>query len=1187
MRIKNLRIIGFKSFCQPTEISFHHGLNAIVGPNGCGKSNISDALKWIMGEHNVRQLRGDRLEDIIFAGSHEQKPHGMAEVTMTVENNGGGLPPQYQDFSEVEITRRVFRSGESEFFINKKPCLLKDLREIFMDTGLNPRAYSIIEQGSIMDIVNSSPQDLRKLVEEAAGITKYRERKAATIRKMEATRENLDRVNDIILEVQRQVKTTQRQANEAKRFLVFQRETGRMEAALYFLQYEDLRRRWEEAAAEHAERAGEGEKVRHRIAVAEARLEEGRVNLLTTEKELVAAQETYYRHSGRLEVTENQIRHLEERLKDHEESRRKAAASRVALGRRRLEVEAAHGQSVRDLAATEASLAAIEPLLEDGRRRERALEEEDARRRENHEARRRELGRISTEKVSLLEAVTSGEAKLAGDEHFLGACETEGRRLLGQRGEYEQALAALEESSMGTAQRLELASSRLSAAVDETALLEKGLEEEASGGREAARALTEAEGRLSSLRNLRQAGDNLKDGARGLYRLASGGAAGEGGFLGILGDLVRVDKEYRRAIEACLSDRLEAAMVRDEAAALSLAGKLKAEGSGTGTVIPEASWPKSVDDRPVPGTLGPAWRFVRTNNGFSGLIRRLLRDVYLVDDLGAALALWRSSAGGASFCTLDGDMVHAWGGITVGRAGAPAHGVLELAEEIESLEAQAAKLAQRRDRHDREADRLRQCLAEAKTAREAMEKEKHELERRRDGFLSESSRLGRELEQTALRLAGIEEEVRRRLADRERERASLASSRGRLQELAGRESGVARRLEELEREMTGADEGRRELRSRVAEMEVAQASLAQKKVSQEEARARWLHEAEEIRRGTEELKASEADLSRKSAEAAEGLETSRRQMEDLKASAARTGEEVDRLQGVHRDLSAAQAARGEELKELRRDWEGLSERLSAVGIQMAEYRTRMEETVSRCQAETGFDFSPEKIRELDDYPRQEPEVLRQRAHRLKGRMARIGPVNMTALEEISKLKERQTFMTTQKEDLEKAIESLHEAIRKINKTSRDRFAETYALVETKFTETFRTLFNGGEAVLQLEEGVDLLEAGILIFAKPPGKKMSKLNLLSGGEKAMTAIALLFAIFAVKPAPFCLMDEVDAPLDEVNIERFLKLIDDNLTGSQVVLITHNKQTMERASNLVGVTMESPGISKLVTVRLSGN
>jgi chromosome segregation protein len=1186
MNIKSLSVHGFKSFCHPTTISFHRGLNSIVGPNGCGKSNISDAFKWVMGEGNIRELRGDRLEDIIFAGSREYKPLGMAEVSMIIETAGGAMPAQYADFTEIEITRRVYRSGETECFINKKPCLLKDIREIFMDTGLNPRAYSIIEQGSIMDIVKSSPTELRRLLEEAAGITKFRERRTSTLRKLEATRENLARVSDIIGEVGRQVKSVQRQAGEARKYLVFQKELKKIEAALFHRQNEELKDRRERVSERHGALAGESEDVRHRITVAEAGIEEVRTTGLSLEKELNTAQEAFYRAAGRLDVAENQVRHLEERLADQRRATVRNTEETAQLTAR-IEAQAAEARAAADdLARTVAVLAEIEPALGELLRDEAAREAQAAEKRARHEKERQELTAVVREKRTLVESVTSTEARLGGDERFIADYAAEAERLTGVARELAGERVLVETEAATVAETLAEAAVTIGARKSELAGTETRLKESAGRIEEGIRSLAAVQSRHHSLENVQKQGENLRAGSRRLYQLAS--AAGQNGnFIGVLGHLIEVEGEYRRALETALSDRLEAVLVKGGDRALALAGNLKKEGVGGATVVPDGAWADpGTDSRPAPkGTLGAAWDFVKTKNGTAGLIRHLLRDVYLVPDLARAMELRAKSKHAVTYCTLDGDIVHAWGGVTVGGEEASSRSVLWVAGELKKL--------------SREAETIRRALTldeeEAAGLKESVAALREELTRLEEWRLREESRgqaqrqrivtLDREHAEVTARAAAIRADVERRVKERDKDTAGLETARERLGLLDETEKKLAQAVESYEREAAGTDETRREIGRRIAELEVRKASALEKRRSGEETVERLRRGLAEARGRCDELDREAAELNARAVEAEQGITAQRETIAALKESSGTLGVEVERLQKEHRELTDGLNRRSDELKKLRLRLDEVSAGLTEAGIEMADLKARMEEIADRALAETGFSFTPEQLAELALYMEAPVEEVRERAQRMKTRLAKVGPVNMAAVDEIGALRERLTFLTTQKDDLEKAIESLNEAIRKINRQSREMFADTFTAVAAKFASTFKTLFNGGEAVLSMDEGVDLLEAGIHIFAQPPGKKMTKLNLLSGGEKAMTAIALLVALFAVRPSPFCIMDEVDAPLDEANVERFVRLVTTEMAGSQLVLVTHNKQTMEKSDNLVGVTMETPGVSKLVTVQLS--
>ncbi len=1184
MNIKSLRMIGFKSFCLDTEISFHDGVNAIVGPNGCGKSNIGDALRWIMGEQNVRHLRGDRIEDIIFSGSRDMKPTGMAEVSMLIEAGPGGLPIQYKDFSELQVTRRVYRSGETECFINKKPCLLKDVREIFMDTGLNPRAYSIIEQGSIQDIVNSSPQELRRLIEEAAGITKYRERKVATIRKMEATKENLARLQDIIGEVERQVRAVTRQASEARRYQVFQKELRRMEGSLLCLAFRDYRIQHDELASRHDLLQQGEDRLRLALQVAETTHDELKVRSLDAEQRFNEQQEAHFRLAGRIEVCEQEIRHLAERHADTANLRDRTRVDLAVLSPRIAELGIRRAELDKNLAEVVQRIGRIEPELASIADQDREHEIRFAQGRISHDAAQRDLEATAAKKRELLGVITSAEARIEHASSALAAQHAEREEVAGRKSAHDASIGALATERDGHAARREALAAELAVIRGKAGDAASAKSKAAGAVSELLREITRHESRLEYLRKTREQGEDLKGGARHLFKVAAREQAAR--VLGVLGHQISVTAGHERAIEAILASAVETLVVQDTATARSLIDRMQSEGKGgcTISVVPDGVPPPSAAR--LPKGLQTAAGLVTADDRVAPLARRLLERSYVADSLDAALDFMAEHRKEHPIvATMQGLVLHPWGGITISGNVDPAS-VIGTGREIRSLEKNIAGTRATLAKTETEVVRFDDLLAGLEKSRADIQDRIGETERRLAALAAEANHLGHERDALERRLGQLGEHFARKEAEQQEDRRRLGEATGAIEALAAEEDRLGRLVEELRRSAEDHGSTRDDIRRRMSESQVALATEQEKHRSLREmldAVAADITQSErkavELAGTIEEYDRRMADISRSKTEQEETL----RELRDRKGVAAG---DLEGAQAAYREVTGKSAAQQESIKKLRAELDRAVRERSSIDVSMAEFRTRQEETAARALAETGYVLDqPETGQDLDEYLSIPIDELRDKTNRVKARMAKIGPVNMAAIDELGELKERHVFMTSQRDDLLAALASLQEAIQKINRTSRERFSETYEAVAAKFSETFTVLFNGGEARLELEENLDILDAGLHIYAQPPGKKMQKLSLLSGGEKAMTAMALLFSIFAVRPSPFCLMDEVDAPLDDTNVERFIKILSSVTKDSQIALITHNKRTMELADNLVGVTMESPGVSRLIAVQMS--
>jgi chromosome segregation protein len=1185
MNIKSLRMIGFKSFGVDTEISFHDGVNAIVGPNGCGKSNIGDALRWIMGEQNVRHLRGDRIEDIIFSGSRDMKPTGMAEVSMLIEAGQGGMPALYKDFSELEVTRRVYRSGESECLINKKPCLLKDIREIFMDTGLNPRAYSIIEQGSIQDIVNSSPQELRRLIEEAAGITKYRERKAATIRKMEATKENLARLQDIIAEVERQVRAVTRQASEARRYQVFQKELRRMEGALLCLALREYRLQHDELAGRRNLLQEEEDRLRLGLQVAETTNDDLKVRLMEAEQRFNDQQEAHFRLAGRIEVCEQEIRHLGERHQDTINLRERTREELAALAPRIADLAQRRTELAGSLAEARDRIARIEPELEAMREEDRQHEVRFTQGRQTYEAFLRDMEKIAGRKRECLGAISSTEARQEHATTALTARQAEKHDISARKKAHDARIESLAVERASHVSRREEFSAKADDLRREIGAAAAAKSKAASAASELLREITRQESRLEYLKKTRAAGEDLKGGAKQLFKIAASEHAAT--VLGILGHRLSVTAGYERAIESILASAAETLVVEDAATARALIDRMQSDGRGGCTLSVVPATGATAPAIPLPQGLTAAAGLVTADDRVAPLVRRLLEGCYVAESLDTALDFMAGEQTSRPVvATMDGLVLHPWGGITIHGTADPAS-VIGTGKEIKSLEKGIAGMRETLAKAEGEVRRLDDLLAAHDRSRGEVQDRIGEIDRIVTALDAEKNHLVHERDALERRAAQIGTQLSQMEAEQERDRQRLAEFRQTLEALAVDESRLVQAVEESRR--TAEDHGstRDDIKRRMSESQVALAT--------EQERHRSLL-------GLLEATASEIALSEgKSASLEEaiaefdgriaGLDQARTKQDELlvelRGGKAVAAGELESAQAIYRDFTDRATSQQESIKKLRGDLDRTVRERSAVDVSVAEYRTRIEETATRATAETGYELDDPGIdEELGEYLSLPADDLREKANRAKSRMAKIGPVNMAAIDELGELRERHGFMTGQRDDLLAALASLQEAIQKINRTSRERFSETYEAVAAKFAETFTVLFNGGEARLELEQNTDVLEAGLHIYAQPPGKKMQKITLLSGGEKAMTAMSLLFAIFAVRPSPFCLMDEVDAPLDDSNVERFIKILSSVTRDSQIALITHNKRTMELADNLVGVTMETPGVSRLIAVQMSG-
>ena len=1169
LKLERLELSGFKSFVDPVELRFAGGVTGIVGPNGCGKSNLSDAITWVLGEQSAKSIRADTMEDVIFNGAEQRRPLGMAEVTLTFLADPGFAG---SDDGTVTISRRVFRSGESQYRLNGKLTRLKEIRDLLMDTGLGVRAYSVIEQGKIGLILSGKPQERRRLLEEAAGITRYKARRKIAEVKLEEATANLLRLDDIVSEVERNLRSLKRQAGAARRFQQRQAELAELERGVGL-------GRWAALAAELAGRR----------------------------RELTAGQSVAAERGAELHRGEAELAALRERVEElasglAERNRRQAELAAVIEGRQQfqtgarrtiaeIDARSAAGRELAERIAAESAGRAAAAAELDERRSGLVGEHDDAARRvEADGARLREVERAAAAGETRLEELRRGllESLAALDElrHRIhrDQIETEKgsyrqRHLLDElsenEGELAEAAAALEDARRRAAELTERAAAEERALADARENLERLLASEAAAadsvrGLEQERAVT-AERQRFLAELAAGAEDQRRDLAERLAEIGLPDAER-------LGARIRALRGWEKSLDLYLGDLVEAVLVPRERSSLDLAAALAERGRGGASFVrglgaespaaPPAP-PAPPNDPAVVATLAEAL-------GLDPALAAALPAAFLVESAADAERLARVFPG-ADF--LSRERVWARGGLLHLQADEAEPGLLErtseladLSEALPRLEAgcraardELARLVRERSaaaeeirRVDAERSAVQQDLAATRARRDELDTRHRRLAEAEAALRRERDSLGGELERraeaqrvsgaelTRLETAHAEREAEFDRAqaetaavrgERESLRALGAGRRGQLDVLAERLLALDQQIQRLERE---AEAARRQL----AAWEEESAGLEQRRAELEEGIARAAGELQEA------LESRAAGASEVVAEQ-ERLESERQRVRDSEAEVARERDALDEARRAVEELRVVLAG-------LEHDATHLA----------AEFR-------ERCGAE------------LPESPGEPPANLAELEAdlaRLRQQLEAMGPVNVLAAEEFDSEEERHRFLTEQRADVVRSVESLRQTIREIDLTSTERFRETFHAVNEQFSRTFVELFRGGEAEMRLMDEEDVLECGIEIVARPPGKRLQNLMLLSGGEKALTAIALLFALFRIKPSPFCILDEVDAPLDDVNTLRFVGMLRQLAKETQCIVITHNKLSMEVAATLYGVTMEERGVSKLVAVEL---
>jgi len=1266
MHLERLEISGFKSFSDRSELAFDRGVTAIVGPNGCGKSNVADALTWVLGEQSAKSLRGDKMEDVIFSGSDARKPTGAAEVRLRFGNvivppsvlkelgeespgtgnwepgtgtNGNGNGHHAGTAAlidsvtrEVEVTRRLFRSGESEYLIDGQTCRLKDIHELLMDTGLGAKAYAIIEQGKIGMILSSRPTDRRQLIEEAAGITKYKARRRAAELKLEAAQQNLTRLEDIIYEIDKQRGSLKRQAAKARRYTRLRDEMRRWEKVLFARRYRSLSEAIESARARLSEARSNEAAASARLAEVENELGRIRIELASADAAATEAREAVHAHELEINRRQQQIaldtqqaEMLKKRAEELEQERLQLEArrepERVALEGRRL--AAAEATTARDEAAGLATAAA-----EEYTRAWMAIEalEQDV------EKARADVYTVLNTITALTAAHDSAAAQRERAVEANSRLDLEAREISAELERARAQRAAAAEALHRAHEGLE--SARMARAARESELAGARLEHEWRS-REVRTREQELAGMAARLHSLEEI-DTHRGGFADAARMVLVNANGKVGQMGAVADFIEVEPRYERAVEACLGDLLQHILVErleHVSAGLKLirqehAGRCgfvvgRPDGSaevhdGSGTVVHHAG-----SLAQVPAGVVPLSSVVRVGGPFPSAIQAVMGGALIADSFEAASRVAPTIP--FPVATLDGDVFYGKHVVTGGDK-TESRGILATKREIKELREKITEARAALDRLAAEAAGFEQAMALATAAIAGLTDEIHRQEKSIVGVQGQTERANDDEARLRQRvdLVGSEvNRVREEITGLDNRQAEARESIARLNE---DKTASEITLSETQRRLGDARDAAEDLSAKAAEARANHAGLVERS-------AAAIAEVSRL----EELA---ADLERRVASCTRDVALMRDQRERLLQAIVDgqrlMDEDVAKLDGLKQDMVRAderamdikQSAERQEatIRDARRAVDALRALAAEVDVQRATAESDLTHLAQQAvdSVNATLDEIREEVAQMEAAGQVQPDVRAIRAAEavdpdeieegvapaeehdlarpvesvesplmtaeeaiaeLREKIERMGPVNMMAIEQSKELEERHTFLTTQQKDLVDSIAQTNEAISKIDETTHARFREAFTAINQNFQTMFATLFGGGKAGILLLDESDPLESGIDIVAQPPGKRLQSVMLLSGGEKALTAIALMFGMFKYRPSPFCLLDEIDAPLDDANIGRFIEMLRSMMDKTQFIIITHSRKTMEIANRLYGVTMEEPGASKLISIQLN--
>ena len=1179
MYLKSIEVQGFKSFANKIKFEFHNGITGIVGPNGSGKSNVADAVRWVLGEQSAKQLRGGNMQDVIFSGTQLRKPLGYASVAITLDNADHKLDTSYE---EVTVTRRLYRSGESEYLMNGAACRLRDIQELFYDTGIGKEGYSIIGQGQIDKILSNKPDDRRELFDEAAGIVKFKRRKATTLKKLEEEESNLTRVSDILSELTRQLGPLRRQSESARIYLKKRDELKLLDLNMFLVdrermekEYDRLQQTYGASSEELAETKAKFEKTKEEYEVLEKQLEE-------LEKEIEEKRGKTSENALSLKQLEGQIQVLQEQIRTASENRRMHAERLDAIDS---ECEGKKAQ-LKELEQTrdEAKIQGKENQTET----DRIQSELDT----LHDAMVQStltMNQAKTSQIDLLNQKASAKGKL---QRYDAMLEQIGIRksMLSQRvlvlkndeEKQQDVLINCRAEYRKLAKEIEGADGKRSANQKQIEKLQQEIVNEQREVDNRQLLFHREESRLETLRNMSERYDGYGNSIRRVMEQKSRVP----GLIGVVADLIKTDKKYETAIETALGGAIQNIVTKDEKTAKEMIGFLKKNRYGRATFLPLSAI-SAKGGLPMAqllkeeGVIQSADRLVHTEPEFAELMRSLLGRTLVVETIDHGIALQKKNHHSLRIVTLEGELLNPGGSMT-GGAFKNTSNLLGRRREIEELEKQVKKLST-------DLDELKQGLETKRTLRNALRDE----------------------------IADIAEKVKDKQLDLNTAEMSIRQAEQRIREIQSGYSQLKGESSEIESQIREIDEFKLSIQKEMKELKssekdsqetaLSQETLLNQQKDQETELAKQLeslhlkgselsqqlsfHEENitRIRRELETLQAEKEDISGKQTERSHEEEEKKQQMAEieatmaagreqdgiLQAELAKTQQEKEKLQGTHRQFFA------------KRD--ELSEHQNRLDKECYRLRSQLDKLEESQESQINYIWDEYEITPVQaaSYRMEEvPErtVLKKQLNEVKEEILRLGPVNVNAIEEFKEVEERHTFLSAQHEDLIQAKETLENIIQELDDGMRRQFSEKFADIQREFDKAFKDLFGGGKGSIELVEGEDILEAGVQIISQPPGKKLQNMMQLSGGEKALTAIALLFAIQNLKPSPFCLLDEIEAALDDSNVTRFAEYLHKLTKNTQFIVITHRRGTMNAADRLYGITMQEKGVSTLVSVDL---
>ena len=1181
MYLKRLELQGFKSFADKTVLEFMPGITSVIGPNGSGKSNISDSIRWVLGEQSMKSLRGAKSLDIIFAGTQNRKSLGFAEASLVFDNSDGALPIEY---TEVTVTRKIYRSGETGYFINKVPCRLKDVLELFMDTGIGKDGYSIIGQGKIDEILSNKSEDRRNIFEEAAGIVKYRTRKQESEKKLERTKLNLLRINDILSEIETNIEPLKAQSEKAKKYLNIREELKNIEIGLFLYNIEKYKKELEEIVKDEeiynsqlSDEEGKLERIKqlkeelkNEIDEITLKIEEMSNIGFESQKEIEMLnsdinvantriannKENTVRYEKEIEEAKQKLESLKEEIEQKKQKRENLKENKIKYQTELEEKEAELAKLTKTLSDKELEIEGYKQTVETNTDKKYELQSEINTQEINHENYEKRQKQIKNEITNYISELDS--TRLQKEEIAKGFYEIEGKRnkivsnleeINSKKEEADKKIKAYETNINAYQSEERIKQSKLKFLIE----TEK-----------------EKEGYIKSVKSLLKDCENIKELGKGMH--------------GVLANIIEVPEQYQTAIEMCLGASLQNIVTETEEDAKKLVEHLRKNNLGRASFLPITSVRGRKLDKikgHEKGVIGIASDLVKYNKKYEQIITNLLGRTVVVDNMDTAIKVAKQNGYIFRIITTQGDVINPSGAITGGSVAKKTVNILGRGREIEKLEKEIANLKSKIEAIIKEKEQYEESIEDIIENATSLEKELQEID---ITYATEKQKLvsvEENISKIELRLNKLKEESNSLETEKENsinKKEEIQKDIIKLNEETEKLSKIINEYVELNKDNQKYID---DLNFDITNLKISVSSFDESESSIEEIQERINGEIETTNISIKNKEEQIEQIKQDNFNLGQSIEEIQEKIATIKEEVKNSGSKIEELKSKRIEKNEKLSKQENETTEKFKVIEDLKAQIVKIDVKKTKHEDEINAIINKMWEE--YELTPNSVQ---DYKKPENVALTQKnVNSLRRELRELGSVNIDSIEEYKNMKERYDFMSEQRVDLEDTMAKLRKIIADMTQTMKEQFRTQFAIINKNFAEVFKELFGGGNASLKLEDEENILECGIDINVQPPGKKLQNMMLLSGGEKAFTAIALLFAILKINPAPFCVLDEIEAALDDVNVYRFAEYLKKFSSNTQFLVITHRKGTMEAADTVYGVTMEENGISKLLSMKLA--